>query len=176
MPEIARVLNWAIEHTPAHFGDAPEAVDVSTSAWRSSRRMYPWLVATDDAGRFLGFAKSGAWKTRAAYAWTVEISVYVRPEAHRRGAGRALYTRLLEVLRAQGYRTLVAGITLPNPASEGLHEAMGMRRVASFPRMGHKFGHWHDVGYWSLELDADVGPPAEIRAVAEVLGSIPHED
>ena len=77
--------------------------------------------------------------------------------------------RLIPVLTAQGYRTLLGGITQPNEASVRLHESFGFRRVALYERIGWKFEQWHDVGYWELILgEADV-PPAEIKDVRDVI-------
>ena len=78
-------------------------------------------------------------------------------EYHRRGVGRALYAALLPCLAAQGYRVAVAVITVPNPASVGLHESIGMRRVGAFEGIGYKFGQWLDDGVWQMEL----APPSE---------------
>lgn len=163
---ICDLVNWAILHTTAHFATKPESIESMRELWRRSHEHYPWLVCEVD-GAFAGFAKGGKWNPRCAYAWACETTVYVRPEYRRRGVGRALYERLFAILRAQGYRTLVAGITLPNPASVALHEAMGMRRGGLFPQMGYKFGRWHDVGYWVLPLGN--GPPGEILPVSSVL-------
>ena len=90
------------------------------------------------------------------------------PGHHRRGVGKALYDRLLSTLRAQGYRTLLGGITVPNPASVRLHESFGFRRVALLERVGWKFGTWHDVGYWELLLRDDDKAPTDLKPVAEV--------
>lgn len=166
IPAINALSNWAIRETPAHFALHEEPDEAMLRLWRETRAMHPWLVATDRAGVFLGYAKSGQWKTRRAYDWTVEISVYVQPNAQGRGVGRALYERLFAILRAQGYRTLLAGITLPNAASVRLHEAMGMRKVGELPRVGFKLGCWHAVGYWSIEFGE--GAPGEIQRVESV--------
>jgi len=83
------------------------------------RDRYPWLVFEKDA-KVLGYAYASAHRSRPAYQWCVEVSVYVDPQAHRRGVGRALYEALFELLRRQGFVNAYAGITLPNPASMGL--------------------------------------------------------
>lgn len=80
------------------------------------------------------------------------MSVYVHPEHHRRGIGRALYTSLFRCLALQGYCTAVARITLPNPASVALHESMGFQAVGVNQSIGYKHGQWHDVGIWQREL------------------------
>src|SRR5512143_4314084 len=87
----------------------------------------PWLVAETDA--VLGYAYAGPHRVRASYAWSVEVSIYADPARHRRGVGRALYTSLLAILRLQGYQNAYAGLTIPNPPSRALHQAMGFLLV-----------------------------------------------
>ena len=169
LPAILAISNWAAKHTAANFAVEPERLEDWRKDWLTTRREYPWLVSVDGGGEVVGFAKASPWKGRCAYNWTAEVTVYVRSEHHRQGRARALYGRLIEVLKAQGYRTLLAGITTPNPASVRLHESFGFHRVGGFQRVGWKFGSWHDVGYWEAILDADPGPPAQIRPVEEAL-------
>jgi phosphinothricin acetyltransferase len=132
--------------------------------------MFPWLVAAGgEGGPVLGFAKAARWKGRCAYNWSAETTVYIHPDHHGRGLGTALYGRLIRILTAQGYRTLLGGITVPNPASVRLHESLGFRRVALLEQVGWKFDRWHDVGYWELLLQEGDGAPVAIRPVAEVV-------
>ena len=108
------------------------------------------------------------WKGRCAYDWSAEVTVYVHHEHHHKGVGAALYVRLFEILRSQGYRTVLAGITQPNEPSVRLHERMGMTKVGHMTRVGWKFQAWHDVGYWQLELAGDDATPRTIKRVSEV--------
>ena len=89
---------------------------------------------------------------RAAYRWSVSTAIYISRTHHRRGAGRALYTTLFELLRDLGYYQATAGITLPNPASVGLHEAFGFALVGVYRHIGYKLGAWHDVGWYEAEI------------------------
>lgn len=111
----------------------------------------PWLVCESDSG-ILGYVYASRFRPRAAYQWTVEVTVYVASSSQRRGIGRALYTSLLECLRVQGFCSAVAVIALPNPASVALHEGLGFRQVGVFPAVGYKLGQWHDVGWWRTAL------------------------
>lgn len=122
--------------------------EVPTSDQMAARieAAHAWLVAERD-DRVVGYAYAGPHKARAAYDWSCEVSVYLAPGLRRTGAGRALYEALFAVLRERGYAMTVAGITLPNPASEGLHAALGFEPVGVFRRIGWKFDAWHDV-YW----------------------------
>ncbi|MEA2424297.1 MAG: hypothetical protein QOH13_707 [Thermoleophilaceae bacterium] len=121
---------------------------------------HPWLVYEAD-GQVAGYAYAGVHRTRAAYRWTAEVTAYVAQDRHRSGIGRALYEDLLDRLKAQNFRLCVAGITLPNDASVGLHEAVGFEPVGVYRNIGWKFGGWHDVGWWQLDLGEPGDPPAE---------------
>jgi phosphinothricin acetyltransferase len=125
---------------------------------RRIRRAHEWLVAERD-GRLLGYAYGGVHRPRTAYQWTAEVTAYVDRAAHGTGLGRLLYTELFERLRRRGFRLLVAGITLPNEASVGLHEALGFKPVGVYESIGWKAGQWWDVGWWQLDLGAPDGEP-----------------
>ena len=112
---------------------------------------FPWLVMDDD-GVITGYAYGDPHRERAAYQWSAEVSVYVHPDHHRRGIGKALYLALFERLRQQGIVNVYAGITLPNAGSVGLHESMGFALVGVYSAIGFKFGRPHDVGWWHLAL------------------------
>ena len=121
-----------------------------------------WLVAERD-GRIAGYAYGGTHRARPAYRWTVETSVYVAGDRARQGIGRELYAALLPALEERGYKTALAGISLPNPGSVALHEAFGFTPVGVFRRIGFKAGSWWDVGWWQRPLGAADGPPEEPR-------------
>ena len=110
-----------------------------------------WLVAVED-DRVVGFAYAGEFKSRAAYARTCEVSVYLARDHTGRGAGRALYTDLLDRLTARGFRVAVAIIALPNEASEALHRSFGFEPAGVLRGVGFKCGAWHDVAYWQRAL------------------------
>jgi L-amino acid N-acyltransferase YncA len=122
---------------------------------------HDWLVLEDDAGRVVGYAYAGLFAPRAAYRWATEVSVYLEPGFERRGGGRTLYETLLPRLASRGFRMAIAGMTLPNDASVGLHRALGFQPVGTYRRIGYKFGSWHDVAWTQLELIGDDEPPAE---------------
>lgn len=117
----------------------------------------PWLVF-EEGGRILGYAYASPHRERAAYRWSVDAGIYLDGQAHRRGIGRALYTVLIAALKAQGYHRAYGAITLPNTASVGLHEACGFRHIGTYREVGYKFGAWHDVGWWGLDLGSSSAP------------------
>lgn len=133
----------SFEHRP------PSAQDMVARVLAAPR--LPWLVAERD-GQVVGFASASPHNARAAYRWSVNTSVYLAEVERGRGTGRALYGVLLPLLRDLGLVVAHAGITLPNPASVGLHEALGFTLVGVYPDVGHKHGCWHDVGWWRRPL------------------------
>lgn len=133
----------------------------------------PWLVAEDDEGRVQGYAYASPHRDRHAYQWSVEVSAYVDEKQHRGGQGRALYTALLRILVAQGFVNAYAGITLPNPASVGFHEAMGFARIGVYEGIGYKFGRWHDVVWMHRPLAPRLPDMPSPRPLQEVLATQP---
>jgi phosphinothricin acetyltransferase len=128
----------------------------------AAQRSHAWLVLEDDDG-VVGYAYGGPFRSREAWQWSCEVSVYLQTGRRRSGGGRALYDALLERLTQRGYRTAIAVMTLPNAASEGLHRAMGFDTVGIHPRIGWKFGAWHDVAFAQRALGSGDGPPTELR-------------
>jgi L-amino acid N-acyltransferase YncA len=132
-------------------------------------RHLPWLVCTDAEG-VLGYAYARPYQERAAYKWTLESSIYLAESSRGRGVGRALYMVLLDIVRAQGYCSVAAGITLPNEASVRLHESLGFEPVGVYAKAGYKLGDWHDVSYWRRALrstEAEPPEPAPFDKVAD---------
>ncbi len=131
-------------------------------------RGYPWLVAVD-TGQVVGYAYGSRHRERAAYRWAADVTVYVDSRHHRRGIGSSLYLALFELLADQGYYVACAGVTLPNEASVGLHEALGFTPVGVYRGVAWKSGIWWDVGWWQLQLAPEAegepdepGPPVRL--------------
>jgi phosphinothricin acetyltransferase len=139
-----------------------EPPDATTMAERitSAVRTHAWLVHEVD-DRVVGYAYGGPFKARAAYRWSCEVSVYLERGLRRTGVGRALYTALFDRLAERGFRTAVAGMTLPNDASVGLHRAMGFEPVGTYRRIGWKHGAWHDVAWTQRTIGTGGEPPTE---------------
>jgi phosphinothricin acetyltransferase len=113
----------------------------------------------------IGVAYAAPWKARDAYLWTVESTVYVDHECHRRGVGDALYAELLARLERQGFRTSIGVIALPNPASVRLHERHGFVKVGLLADAGYKLKRWHDVGFWQRRLNGGEQAPPTLTPV-----------
>ncbi|WP_428265915.1 arsinothricin resistance N-acetyltransferase ArsN1 family B [Haliangium sp.] len=167
VPAMLDIYAPLVRETVISFEYEPPSLDEMSRRLDEIQRGYPWLVY-ERGGVVAGYAYGSRFRGREAYQWTTEVTVYVHPAHHRRGVARALYEALFERLRAQGYRTAVAVITLPNPGSVALHEAVGFEPVGVFRRAGFKHGQWCDVGAWQLDLvDPDLpGPDAPPRAPA----------
>jgi L-amino acid N-acyltransferase YncA len=172
---VAAIYAPNVTDTVISFESEPPDEDEMRRRIEATLERYPWLVC-EDRGRILGYAYAGAHGSRAAYQWSVDVSVYVHGGAHRTGVGRALYTSLFAALRLQGFYNAYAGATLPNPASVGLHEAMGFRPVGVYRGTGYKMGAWHDVGWWHLPLRERVADPDPPAGLPSVLGSEEWDD
>jgi L-amino acid N-acyltransferase YncA len=122
----------------------------------------PWLVAETAEG-VTGYAYAAPFRSRAAYRWSVETSVYLGEAARGCGIGRRLYDHLLAELCDLGYVNAYAGIALPNEASVRLHEAVGFTAIGVFPAAGHKHGRWVDVGWWVRALRPPPGAASPPR-------------
>ena len=159
-------------YTPISFELEPPGVEEMRGRLAKVLGQHPWLLCADGA-EVLGYAYATPHRERAAYRWSVDTSVYVRQGRQRRGLGRALYTSLLALLPLQGYVNAYAGVTLPNPASVGLHEALGFQPVGVYRQVGFKCGAWHDVAWYQRPLrPRPEEPPApvwldEVRHTAE---------
>jgi phosphinothricin acetyltransferase len=172
---IAAITNHYIRTTAIHFGYEEVSADELRTTWRSTIDVYPWLVTTDRDGAPLGYAKSSVWRGRAAYRYITETGIYLEPRSLHRGLGAPLYSRLLAVLRAQGFHAALGGIALPNPASVRLHERLGFVHTGTVPRAGRKFDRWHDVGFWHLPLQPVDHTPRELLTPAAAFAATAND-
>lgn len=157
---IAAIYAPIVRDTFISFETEPPSAEIMAERIDALERRYPWLVATM-GDEVVGYAYGSALRPRAAYQWSVEVTVYVAGTARGKGVGRRLYGGLLAVLRAQGFHGAFAGIALPNDASVALHEAVGFRPLGVYKEVGFKFGAWRDVGWWRLALADGAAPPSE---------------
>jgi L-amino acid N-acyltransferase YncA len=168
-PAVRGIYAPFVEATAVTFESEVPAVSEMAARIRTTLPRFPWLAA-ERQGAVVGYAYASTWRSRAAYRWTVETTVYLRDDARGQGIGRALYGALLACIRLQGFRLALAGITLPNPASVRLHETFGFRAVSVYRACGHKLGAWHDVGMWELELaprtDARPAEPLDVATAS----------
>ena len=152
LPRLDAIYSHYVANTVATFDLEPLGQEV----WRErfalcEERGQPWVVAEED-GEVVAYATTTTHRAKAAYGQTVESTVYVAAGHEGHGLGSAVYGQVLREAAARGFHVAVAGVTLPNPASVALHERLGFRPVGVFHEIGHKFGAWHDVGWFQLPL------------------------
>jgi L-amino acid N-acyltransferase YncA len=164
---VAAIYRPIVASSPSSFEVEPPDEQEIRRRIQETLTAYPWLVC-EHPDRVVGYAYAARHRVRAAYQWSVDMSVYVHPDVHRCGIGRALYASLVRILAAQGYFNAYAGITLPNPASVGLHESVGFEPVGVYRHVGHKLGAWHDVGWWQLGLQPYPALPRPPLTLTEI--------
>lgn len=171
-PAIVSIYAPYVRETAISFELRPPDVDEMAARIARTLERTPWLVAEVD-GVVRGYAYAGRFRDRPAYDWSAESGIYVDGASRGLGLGRRLMEALIAVLRAQGFRLLVAGVTPPNPASVALHLALGFRRVGEFSGVGHKFGAWHGVEFFELDLAPRVDDEAAVPIcpLPELLGT-----
>jgi L-amino acid N-acyltransferase YncA len=159
--DLAAIYAPAVRDRATSFEiETPDAAEMAYRVAHAVRT--PWLVC-EHGRQVVGYAYAGSHRERPAYQWSVEVSAYVHEAYHRRGIGRGLYTSLFALLTHQGFCSAYAGVTLPNPASVALHEAVGFTQLGVFHRVGYKQGRWHDVGWFERALTSHLpDPPAPI--------------
>ena len=167
--QICEIYRPIVRGTAISFEQAVPDVQEIAARITQTLEQYPWLVC-DINRRVAGYAYGSSFRSRHAYQWTVETTVYVHSDYQRRGIARALYTSLVAILRQQGYCNAVGVIALPNDASVRVHEAIGFRKIGVFENMGYKLNEWHDTGWWQLELrpmPAQPQPPRPVMDLAQ---------
>src|SRR5689334_3771882 len=159
-PAVAAIYAPIVRDTTISFEIEPPAPEEMAQRIAKTLQTYPWLVA-ERGGQVIGTVYASKHRDPGAYRWSVNVSVYIGEQARRQGVGRALYERLITILKAQGFHSAYAGIALPNDASVGLHEAVGFKPLGIYKEVGFKHGQWRDTGWWRLTLSDDPGPPSE---------------
>src|SRR3954469_25722324 len=147
VPAMAAIYNHYVETSHATFDISPVSLENRLAWFQSFGETGPFrLVVAERAGQVIGYAGSGRFREKAAYATSVEMTVYVHPEALGLGIGARMYERLFELLAGEPIHRAYAGFTLPNPASLALHHRFGFRDLGIYEEVGHKFGQ-----YWSVQ-------------------------
>ena len=168
-PGVQAIYAPVVRETAISFEWEPPTVDDMEKRISEVGERMPWLVC-EHRGEMLGYAYASPHRLRAAYQWSVDVSVYIDAQARRSGVGRGLYRSLFALLTLQGFYQAYAGITLPNSASVGLHESLGFAPVGVYRAVGYKLGTWHDVGWWQLALrphSAVPAPPLNLPAIRD---------
>lgn len=146
LPDITRIYADSVLNGVASYElSPPDEAEMGRRFAAIADHGYPYLIALADTGAVLGYAYVSAFRTRPAYRWTVEDSVYLAPEARGRGVGRALLEALIGRAEALGFRQMLAVIGGAHPASIAAHEKSGFVRCGMISGSGHKHGQWLDT-------------------------------
>lgn len=152
VPAILDIYNDAVLHTTASYDLVPVSLE-SRQAWFDHKTEQGWpILVAEHAGQVVGWATFGPFREKAAYAGTVEHSVYVRGGYRGAGIGLQLMERLIAQARQQELHVMVGGIDADNASSIAFHERLGFVQVAHMPQVGYKFDRWLDLVFMQLML------------------------
>lgn len=140
-----------VTETPISFEQEVPSVEDMAKRIKDIQENHTWLVCVHQ-NEVVAYAYSSSHRSRPAYRWTIEVTVYVAQEYKKMKLATRLYESLLSASAAKGYRTALAVITLPNEASLGFHRSLGFEHMADFKDIGYKFGRWHSTSWWRKEL------------------------
>jgi phosphinothricin acetyltransferase len=160
---ITRIYAHAVRHGTASFElDPPDESEMARRMAAICEGGFPYLAAEVD-GQIAGYAYAGFFRTRPAYRFTLEDSIYIAPDCWGRGIGRALLDRLVAESAARGFRQMIAviGDSTRQQASIRLHASAGFARIGVLPNVGYKFGTWLDSVYMQRALGDDPLAPPE---------------
>jgi L-amino acid N-acyltransferase YncA len=149
--DICEIYNHYITETIITFEEEPLVISEMEARISEISARFPWIVFEEN-DQIVGYSYASDWKSRCAYRYSVESSVYILPSFTNRSIGTRLYKELVPRLINMNIHTVIAGIALPNIPSIRLHEKFGFQKVARFKEVGWKFQEWIDVGYWQLVI------------------------
>ena len=149
--QLLEIYRPIVLDSAVSFETIPPTQEEFARRIEATNKTHAWLVA-EAPSRVAGYAYATPHRSRDAYRYSVETSVYVHSDCRGQGVGTLLYRRLLKVLAELDYYHAYAGITLPNPASVTLHESLGFEAVGVFRSIGFKFNEWHDVSWWYRQI------------------------
>ncbi len=150
--QIAGIYNYYIANTTVTFEEEQVSTEEMQERINEVLKKYPWLVFEQE-GKILGYAYASAWKSRCAYKYSVETTVYLQNGLSGKGHGSKLYAELLSQLQKMGLHGVIGGVALPNEACIALHQKNNFEQVAHFKEVGYKFNKWIDVVYWEKILN-----------------------
>lgn len=148
LPAVAAIYGREAREGHATFDHEPRP----TEFWEEKLTGSDHFLVAEHDGAVVGYASAAPYRPKPAYVHTRESTVYVAPGHQGLGVGRHMYDALLALLRADGVHAVVAGVALPNPASQRLHEACGFEQVGVMRQVGRKFDRWIDLAWYSLVL------------------------
>jgi len=161
-PELVSIYAPYVAETAVTFEYEVPTVQEFTRRIENTLEKYPYLVA-EFGGRIIGYTYASPFRPRAAYAWSVETSIYVRRDMKQRGVGRELYERLEIMLARQNVTNMYAYITLPSEgddhvpaASFEFHRRLGYRKIGEYGKCANKFDHWFNMAIMEKQIGSRV--------------------
>lgn len=151
VPAIAEIYNYEIMNGWATFDLEPKSLEDRLQWFRETQHPHCVIVA-DDAGEVAGWGCLRPFRTKAAYRFTAENSVYIHQDRRGNGIGGLILARLVEIGRTNGFHSIIAGISENNEASVRLHRRFGFTDVGTEREVGYKFERWLDVTWMQLML------------------------
>lgn len=166
--KILDIYSPCILYSSISFETEVPSVEEMKKRIETCLQKFPWIVCVID-GKIAGYVYASKHREREAYQWSCECTVYMHDDFKGKGTGKELYELLFQILKLQGFRNVYAGITLPNEASVSLHEKCGFKYFAIYQNIGYKFGKWHTVGWWKLQInnyDLQPSPPLKLSELS----------
>ncbi len=165
---VLAIYGPVCESSASTFEFAPPSVEDVRERIRFVLTKWVWIIAEQNE-KVIGYAYGGEHRKRAAYQWSVELSIFLDSTSRNQGLGKTMIKALLEILKLQGYVTAFAGTTLPNAGSQGLVNKLGFEEIGVFRNIGYKFDTWHDVGWYQKQIqkpEANQSPPRPLSEVS----------
>ena len=159
---ILNILNEAIANSTALYDYEPRTL-TAIQKWfkHKQKHKYPIIGIENNNNALMGFATYGAFRSWAAYKYSVEHSVYVDLPFRGKGIGKRLLTELIQLAKQQNYHTLIGGIDAENKISIRLHQSLGFNYCGTIKQAGFKFDRWLDLEFYQLILLTPDNPIAK---------------
>ena len=159
-----------VKSTAVSFESQVPGIHEMWQRMEQAQEKFCWLVCIHE-GKVVGYAYTSLHRSRAAYQWSCESSVYTSLEYRKMNMAGALYNALFEIAELQGYHTIFAGMTVPNPASRAFHLSMGFTPVGEYANVGYKFDSWHNTAWYQKTIKDCDEPPQSILPTGEIAKS-----
>ena len=158
--KILAIYSKYIKNTTITFEVEVPTLEAFQTRMKNIMSFFPWIVSEIN-GEIAGYAYASKHGERAAYGWSADLSVYIDEKFHRHHLGTDLYHELIDLLKKQGFCTVYAAISTPNPRSEAFHQSYGFHKIGEFKNVGHKMNQWLGVTWYDLQISDYVSNPKE---------------
>lgn len=165
--ELVSIYKYYVENTAITFEYDVPSIEEFSKRIKDTLRKYPYLVAEEN-NKIYGYAYASAFKSRQAYDWAVETSIYVKNGDSRHGVGTLLYNELEKYLKMQNIINVNACIAYPNEKSEEFHKKFGYKTIAHFTKCGYKLGKWHDMIWMEKFIGEHTDTPKSVIPFSEL--------